>query len=74
MRHDEPLYRSYLLRLWQVQGKRPPAWRAVLESTNGERQGFASLEALFAYLQAETIEGEAAYPGGAGTASPNEPS
>lgn len=45
-------HRSYLLRLWQAEGS---AWRASLESPHtGERHGFASLEALFAFLEAET--------------------
>lgn len=47
-------YRSYLLRLW-LEPNNPPAWRAMLESpTNGERHGFASLEALFVFLEQET--------------------
>jgi len=51
-----PRYRAYLLRFWQE--RRPPAagsaWRFSLEDPHtGERQGFAGLEALLAYLQAE---------------------
>jgi hypothetical protein len=45
-------YVSYLLRLWQARTGGQWIWRASLESTRGgERQGFASLEALFAYLR-----------------------
>jgi hypothetical protein len=49
---DEPKgYQTYLLRLWyaQVQGKKQ--WRASIESPHtGERQLFASLEQLFAFV------------------------
>jgi hypothetical protein len=48
-------YLSYLLRLWRSGKDRDSGWRASLESpTTGERQGFASLEALFAFLEAQT--------------------
>lgn len=48
------IYSSYLLRLWLEPGD-AGQWRAMLESPlGGERQGFASLEALFAYLEQET--------------------
>lgn len=48
------IYTSYLLRLWLEPGD-SGQWRAMLESPlNGERQGFASLEALFAFLEQET--------------------
>ncbi len=47
-------YRSYLLRLW-LEPNDPPEWRAMLESpSSGERHGFASLKALFAFLEQET--------------------
>ena len=47
-------YLSYLLRLWLVEGD-GPVWRASLEAPgHAERHGFATLEALFAYLAAET--------------------
>jgi len=46
-------YRSYLLRLWLEQND-PPVWRAMLESpVDGERHGFPSLQALFAFLEKE---------------------
>ena len=54
-------YLAYLLRLWQESGGSgdppgdPPSWRASLEGPQaGERLGFASLEALFAFLEEET--------------------
>ena len=52
---EEPEYRSYLLRLWCVQGDKSRVWRASLQSTQTRQEvGFAGLEALFAYLRAET--------------------
>jgi hypothetical protein len=55
-------YLSYLLRLWQESGGSapgdPPLWRASLEwPQSGDRQGFASLEDLFAFLENETGSG-----------------
>ena len=51
-------YRSYLLRLWQEEGGNPPLWRASLESPgSGERRGFASLAALFDFLENEIAQG-----------------
>jgi hypothetical protein len=51
---DTTPYRSYLLRLW-LEPNDPPQWRAMLESpVSGERHGFGSLEALFAFLEQET--------------------
>jgi len=48
-------YLSYLLRLWQQGGGEQPLWRASLEGPQGgERLGFASLEDLYAYLDAQT--------------------
>jgi hypothetical protein len=48
-------YLSYLLRLWQEGSGERPLWRASLESPQGgERLGFASLEDLYAYLDAQT--------------------
>ncbi len=44
---------SYLLRLWQTDGKEGAAWRALLENPfTGDRHGFASLQDLFAFLEA----------------------
>ena len=45
---------AYLVRLWQVNGEGQPAWRASIEDPHtGERCGFASLESLFAFLEAQ---------------------
>ncbi|MGD2148552.1 MAG: hypothetical protein PVH41_17795 [Anaerolineae bacterium] len=44
-------YRSYLLRLWRVDGS-DPVWRASLESVESrERIGFASISDLFRFLE-----------------------
>jgi hypothetical protein len=57
METDEATYRSYLLRLWQVEQNGNFTWRCSLEETrSGQCQNFASLEALLAYLLAETSE------------------
>ena len=48
-------YVSYLLRLWQTQREGVLVWRASLESpTTGEREGFAGLADLYAFLEQET--------------------
>jgi len=45
-------YESYLLRLWESDEAGQLVWRASLESSGtGERNGFADLASLFAYLQ-----------------------
>lgn len=55
---ERPAYLSYLLRLWRAPGGAGQPWRASLQDTlSGERQGFADLEALVAYLR-DQIEGE----------------
>jgi hypothetical protein len=55
-------YRAFILRMWAEEGDLTPAaapWRFSLEmigqqdETPPERRGFASVEALLAYLQAE---------------------
>lgn len=47
--------RSYLLRLWPVDGNDRTYWRASLQEVHsGRRQGFENLENLFAYLSEET--------------------
>ena len=49
-------YASYLLRLWPIEDKGRLVWRASLESPHSdERWGFASLDALFAFLRQETV-------------------
>jgi hypothetical protein len=56
-------YLSYLLRLWRTGTGETWTWRASLEDARtGERQGFASLNLLFAFLENETegtVEGKA---------------
>jgi hypothetical protein len=56
-----PEYLCYLLRLWRendsvgAHGVETALWRASLERPQvGDRQGFASLEELFAFLRNET--------------------
>ena len=64
-------YQSYLLRLWRENPDSP--WRASLESvTTGERQVFARLDALLAFL--ESGSGQAETPGTIGTNSNPQPS
>jgi hypothetical protein len=49
-------YRSYLLRFWQEHGENTltGVWRFSLEDPlTSQRHGFASLEALTAWLQSE---------------------
>jgi hypothetical protein len=54
-RKRPPRYQSYVLRCW---AERLPAWRFSLEDPNtGRRCGFADLEALLAFLQAELASG-----------------
>jgi len=51
-------YMSYLLRLWQVATGRGVEWRASLEEVStGERQAFAGLDSLLAYLREQTRAG-----------------
>jgi hypothetical protein len=52
MANERGNYQAYMLRLWQDQAEAGSVWRASLESPyNGERIGFASLEALFDFLK-----------------------
>jgi hypothetical protein len=45
-------YVAYLLRLWREKGGESTQWRASLQDPHtGEKEGFASLGALFAYLR-----------------------
>jgi hypothetical protein len=58
MTEESGVYHAYLLRLWRVQYQGQTQWRASLESPHtGERQSFASLEQLFAFLS-ERCEGQ----------------
>jgi hypothetical protein len=57
-------YLAYMLRLWQA-GEDRMAWRASLENAHtGTRQGFASLDALLAFLEERTDQGLAGTSGG----------
>jgi len=54
MEKKRPRYLSYLLRLWQTSDEGAQVWRASLESPGtGERRGFAGLQDLFAFLEAQ---------------------
>ena len=51
---ERPRYLAFMLRLWEVGDQDGSTWRVSLESPHtGERQVFASLEALMAFLQTE---------------------
>lgn len=55
MTNERSRYLAYMLRLWQVGSEEELTWRASLESPHtGERHGFASLAALFAFLAEQT--------------------
>lgn len=55
MIHEPHRYMAYMLRLWQVDSDQGLSWRASLENPHtGERRGFASLEALFKFLEEQT--------------------
>ena len=59
MTNEPKGYQTYLLRLWYVQVQGKTQWRASIESPHtGERQLFASLEQLFAFV-GERCEGQA---------------
>jgi hypothetical protein len=59
MPHKPSTYHAYLLRLWCDGATNP--WRASLESPDGvESRTFASLPALFAFLEQQTREIQAA--------------
>ena len=48
----KPIYRSFLLRLWQAGTPEKPVWRASLEdSRTSQVMGFDDLEKLCEYLQ-----------------------
>ena len=52
-------YRSFLLRLWQVDTEGKRAWRFSLEnSATGERRGFANLGELLVFLLNEVCDGQ----------------
>jgi hypothetical protein len=48
---DSARYHAYLLRLWQTGEGDAAVWRVMLENPRtSERQGFADLDSLFAFL------------------------
>jgi hypothetical protein len=52
-------YLAYLLRLWRTSDGEKTLWRASLQSPNSaERYGFASLEELWDFVQAQVKEGD----------------
>ena len=54
MDKEQPDYLAYLLRLWRASDEDEAIWRASLESPHtGQRRGFASLTALFTFLEKE---------------------
>lgn len=66
-RTESARYRSYLLRLWQAGEGEHPGWRASLEEArSGDQRTFATLEALFTFLDRQLAEpGARASPGSA---------
>ena len=56
-------YFSYLLRLWLAGDDDQPEWRlALTDPQTGETRGFASLEALTAFLQARMEAAKSCFP------------
>jgi hypothetical protein len=52
-------YLSYLLRLWQTGDGEEQVWRASLQEPGSEeRHGFASLQELLDFLEAQTVRPE----------------
>lgn len=56
---EPPRYRSYLLTFWEERNRdaaEPAVWRFSLEDPRtGQRRGFADLEAILGFLQAELV-------------------
>lgn len=49
-------YISYLLRMWETRNGERSIWRASLETPgSGQRLGFASLESLMEFLEAQAL-------------------
>ena len=64
MTTERQRYLAFMLRLWQT-GEDTMAWRASLENAHtGAHQGFASLDALFVFLEEKTDQDLSAIPGG----------
>ena len=52
---DDRGYRVYLVRLWQARSGGQVVWRASAQDAHGsERDAFADLQALFAFLEEKT--------------------
>ncbi len=50
-------YLAYMLRLWRAEADEEPVWRASVESPHtGERQTFANVKLLIAFLKEKTSE------------------
>ena len=65
MSEPERRYISYLLRLWQIESQGQLVWQASLEdSRTGQRQGFASVDALLAFLRQVTSGAQDSGEGG----------
>jgi hypothetical protein len=65
----QPRYRSYVLRMWEVESEGQRVWRASLQDAHsGARRGFADLAALTAFLaeQMDTASSAAAGEGESG--------
>jgi hypothetical protein len=61
---EDPGYHAYLVRVWRDDETTP--WRASIEDAHtGESRGFASLEALFAFMrsQAAAVDSGRSRPG-----------
>jgi hypothetical protein len=62
---NQKRYRSYLLRLWQIDAQGESGWRASLEDPHtGEQLGFGNLERLFAFLIDQTSGETGSAPAG----------
>jgi hypothetical protein len=56
--NDEQRYLAYMVRLWTVRRNGGRLWRASVEDVRtGERQAFADVSGLVAFLQATMAEG-----------------
>jgi hypothetical protein len=56
---DRRDYLAYMLRLWRAEDDDGPVWRASVESPHtGERQTFANVELLIAFLKEKTGDNE----------------
>ena len=52
---DRQDYLAYMVRLWRAEEDGGPVWRASVESPHtGERQTFANMELLIAFLKEKT--------------------